>query len=87
MTKAIVRMRSVKMLFWLIIQNSQERTCAGVIFNMRLQRLQPRCFPMNNVILSRNADRKNHIMFPKKTVDFPKELKKEEPIQSNQNIF
>ena len=33
MTKAIVRMRSVKKLFWLIIQNSQERTCAGVIFN------------------------------------------------------
>ena len=28
-------------------KNSQKNTCAGVLFNMRLQRLQRRCFPVN----------------------------------------
>ena len=28
-------------------KNSQENTCAGVLINMRLQKLQRRCFPVN----------------------------------------
>ena len=53
-TKAVVRMCSVKTVFLEISQNSQENTCARDSFLIKLQ-TQHKCFPINIAKFLRTA--------------------------------